>query len=612
MKKVNIGLDIGNGFITATLIEYVGGTAKRKSVFPNSVDAIPSIIAAAESGEQYNILYGIEAETELGTRGTCYRETKAPIKRMIRDCENDVLQSVSVCYGGENRVIGNLDVIVDGFFSYIYEQIKEGIEDYRTSRRINDEIQIQNIAIGFPNNYKENSSVYMDTLAKNIQQKFGESVKVLINTEAAYAGTLLLNLNILSDGEMGMIVDVGAGTTDIALVKAGRNSKVVAEASVDFGGRIVDDIIKYGTDGCRNFLCSVGNKSAKAMIEIKEWLFGISDAKPPSFVIKNNVTREMFRETKIYGENTDYSVGLGELEDEIKNKIGKQINIPDGSQFKVVLTGGSCRLPKVKDVVNEALNEVFNRTITIQYIYLDEYCAEEEGDRDIDNETFMSYAAALVAESRRESERINSDMPQTASRILVPQTGAFGIIALKAYIGRRSDINDSREWLFIKLTTIDSCYAGEVSKKIAGKFYRINGEGFVGIANDIYLLEEVGNLNGPSCVEGHSEKPVNYIDENGELQQERGKIYKLHDAVRYIKVAFTPTYVDNSGTALVKDVNGNNITNISEAYNDTVEQTSGTYTYTYNLELTYNYDMKAGYDEKMQVLYQQNKERPTN
>ena len=488
----------------------------------------------------------------------------------------------------------------------------EGIEDYRTSRRINDEIQIQNIAIGFPNNYKENSSVYMDTLAKNIQQKFGESVKVLINTEAAYAGTLLLNLNILSDGEMGMIVDVGAGTTDIALVKAGRNSKVVAEASVDFGGRIVDDIIKYGTDRRRNLLCSVGNKSAEAMIQIKEWLFEDNSVQPPSFSINNGDSREEFCKTKIY-KDIDYCGGLNELEDEIKNKIGKQINIPDGSQFKVVLTGGSCRLPKVKDVVDKALNEVFsNRTITIQYIYLDEYCAEEEGDRDIDNETFMSYAAALVAESRRESERINSDMPQTASRILVPQTGAFGIIALKAYIGRRSDINDSREWLFIKLTTIDSCYAGEVSKKIAGKFYRINGEGFVGIANDIYLLEEVGNLNGPSCVEGHSEKPVNYIDENGELQQERGKIYKLHDAVRYIKVAFTPTYVDNSGTALVKDVNGNNITNISEAYNDTVEQTSGTYTYTYNLELTYNYDMKAGYDEKMQVLYQQNKERPTN
>lgn len=612
MKKVNIGLDIGNGFITATLIEYVDGKARRTSVFPNSNDAIPSIIAAARSGKGYKIIYGLVAEKELEKEGTCYRETKAPIKRMIRDCENMVLQSVSVCYGGENRVIGSLEGIVNGFFSYIYEQIKEGIEYYKTLRCINDEIQIQNIAIGFPNNYKENSSAYMDTLAKKIQEKFGGSVKVLINTEAAYAGTLLLNLNILSDGEMGMIVDVGAGTTDIALVKAGRNSEVVAEASVDFGGRIVDDIIKYGTDRSRNLLCSVGNKSAKAMIEIKEWLFGISKTDPPSFRINTGDMPEEFCKTKIYGENTDYSVGLGELEDEIKNKIGKQINIPDGSQFKVVLTGGSCRLPKVKEVVDEALNEVFrNRTITIQYIYLDEYCAEKEKDRDIDNETFMSYAAALVAESRRESERINSDMPQTASGILVPQTGAFGIIALKAYIGRRNDIKEPGEWKFIKLTTIDSCYAGEVSKKIAGRFYRINGEGFVGIADDIYLLEEKGNLDDNSRVEDH-EQPVCIIDENGELQQERGKMYKLHDAVRYIKVAFTPTYVDNSGSALVKDVNGNNITNISEAYNDTVEQTSGTYTYTYDLELTYNYDMKAGYDEKMQVLYQQNKERPTN
>ena len=241
---IKLGLDVGTEFITASLLNG----DQRQNAFRGQVgDKIPAIIVAYRDNDQWKFKYGKEAEDAMKSdqkkvnegNSQIYYAIDKPLKSYLRSGGEDL------CIDPDDRVggikVGTVKDIASDFFKTIFREIKAGLEEQKLSE------SIEVIAVGYPNDRTAKSANYYNELINYIKQayqdEFRESVipTVLVYAEAYYVAKLLRSMDILSENEIALIVDIGAGTTDFAFVKTGDAYNI--EGSYDFGGYNVDTIL---------------------------------------------------------------------------------------------------------------------------------------------------------------------------------------------------------------------------------------------------------------------------------------------------------------------------------------------------------------------------------
>ena len=573
---IKLGLDVGTEFITASLLNG----DQRQNAFRGQVgDKIPAIIVAYRDNDQWKFKYGKEAVDAMKSdqneinRGNSqiYYAIDKPLKSYLRgggenlfiDCEGKI---------GATKV-GTVKDIASDFFKTIFREIKAGLEEQKLSE------SIEVIAVGYPNDRTAKSANYYNELINYIKQAYQDVFRgsviptVLVYAEAYYVAKLLRSMDILSENEIALIVDIGAGTTDFAFVKTGDAYNI--EGSYDFGGYNVDTIL-YKEFGVRKEI------APDVKIGYKYWFLNKRGLNIPNVGIRER--KRVYNDT-IISSGSNYQITLNSLASAIYNKA-KLDQLQSG--FKIILTGGSCLLPYVQDVIS---SKFLGYSPT--FIIMDQYKkrGEEKTEAEkicIDNETFMSYAAALVAESY-----VDCTTGAAIGEVDEINVWGFGIIAV-------STINKNGDKYFYKLIEAEP---GEepITVLVKGQFYTRDSSGgredvFKGVGEDIYFLHEVERCDG------QSKGPDRYGHEtkvrNTQCKDEFGIIYETtyisgsrYEGLKgYIEMAFTPKC--NGGKALVLDNNGREIT--SQPDNKT---------HNYNVEVTYNYGAFVSNDERIQVKY---------
>lgn len=645
--KVKIGLDIGNGFTTATVIKKEDSIYKRNNVF--RVEAIPSTIVANVTNKdnpEQDIKFGLEATQILENRGGVkYYKTAQSIKTIMRTSRNleDVYVKIDQPVGRGTK-IGKLSDVIEGFLKYIKKAIEAGYRSKKDMGYKFGEIEIDTVGIAYPNKRDKASVNYITNLKNAIKKVFNvEEKNIVVNEEAYYIGFLLNNMGILSEGEVGMIVDVGAGTTDIAVVKSGNPGKIIERGSCDFGGSIADNIME-------EYWPTLKNTSPLAMIFGKNWLFDIREGKQ-SYLgpaigdkSKDDVYNEAFGKTS----NCEYGrrlAGLcGTIGNIIKKNIGKISSRTNSSRFRIVFTGGSCNLPHVIDSVREKVSQVFRRNdvnAMIETIILDQYkkndseTQTEAKKRNIDNETFMSYAVALnlelsssgaetyasevaatTTEHEEQAQQVNEDALITYSCIKPVECGAPYILAILVQrswegIDQNGKEIKENEDCFYKLTTFDSM-PGKYTVVSQGKYLTLDKDSqyfnhFIGLQNSIYYLmpkssNNVKDQENSKAQRNGTDYNVYNLRRNGkviEAVEDKGQTYEVVNIKdENIKDAFKPKY--KGGKAVVEIKNGrdswNEITNSAQATNR-----AG---FAYDFEFTYDYFGATSQGKKITVKYQ--------
>ena len=342
--NVNVGVDVGNGFITATVIKEDNGTYKRENVFTE--EAIPSIIVADKDSpeDKKKILFGQSAADELDkqkeSREQKYYKTAQPIKTILMECKDFDSAKVKIDYPqGEGSIIGALKDVLCGFLEYIKGEIYYG---YKTKNELGydyGEIKFNRVGIAYPNRFDEDSTNYIAKLVDVVKEVFQvDGEHIVVNEEAFYIGFLLNNMGILNEGEVGMIVDVGAGTTDIAVVQPGNPGNIIARGSVNFGGNIADNIIE-------EYDHTLINCSPLAMIKYKNGLFDIGVDDEFREKIDGKTKNKLLREFDLDNCDKEYVKALRRLYNTIGGVIEDKIGNISSESFKIVFTGGSCNLP---------------------------------------------------------------------------------------------------------------------------------------------------------------------------------------------------------------------------------------------------------------------------
>lgn len=573
---IKLGLDVGTEFITASLLNG----DQRQNAFRGQVgDKIPAIIVAYRDNDQWKFKYGKEAVDAMQSgqkkvnegNSQIYYAIDKPLKSYLRgggeslfiDCEGKI---------GATKV-GTVKDIASDFFKTIFREIKAGLEEQKLSE------SIEVIAVGYPNDRTAKSANYYNELINYIKQAYQDVFRgsviptVLVYAEAYYVAKLLRSMDILSENEIALIVDIGAGTTDFAFVKTGDAYNI--EGSYDFGGYNVDTIL-YKEFGVRKEI------APDVKIGYKYWFLNKRGLNIPNVGIRER--KSVYNDT-IISSGSNYQITLNSLASAIYNKA-KLDQLQSG--FKIILTGGSCLLPYVQDVIS---SKFLGYSPT--FIIMDQYKkrGEEKTEAEkicIDNETFMSYAAALVAESY-----VDCTTGAAIGEVDEINVWGFGIIAV-------STINKNGDKYFYKLIEAEP---GEepITVLVKGQFYTRDSSGgredvFKGVGEDIYFLHEVERCDG------QSKGPDRYGHEtkvrNTQCNDEFGIIYETtyisgsrYEGLKgYIEMAFTPKC--NGGKALVLDNNGREIT--SQPDNKT---------HNYNVEVTYNYGAFVSNDERIQVKY---------
>lgn len=641
--NVKIGLDIGSGFITATVIEMKDGKYKRKNVFVD--EAIPSTIVANKD-KITEILFGLAAADKLNDMTTTrrrYYKTSAPIKTIMRQTVNWDTELVKINYPSDiGTQIGKISKVVEGLLKYIKEEILRGYEDLGYD--ISD-VQIDMVGIAYPNQRDIASINYSSKLKEIVKKVFSvDEEHIIVNEEAYYIGFLLNNMGILDSNEVGMIIDVGAGTTDIALVQSGNPGNIIERGSYDFGGSIADNIIE------KKWRDTLRDVSPQGMINVKNWLFNISGKGVTSVAIDSDDSkREVFSTEFNSNGNRIYATKLSGLCETIGNIINKKIDkISSGinkNRFRIVFTGGSCNLPHVIDSVKGEVSTIFtNRGVNanIETIILDQYkkndseTQTEAKKRNIDNETFMSYAVALdmelsssgagahesevaatTTEHEEQAQQVNEEALIVYSHIRPVECGAPYILATlvhRSWQGR--DQNGQRirqeEDCFYKLTTFDSM-PGRCSVVSQGKYSTMKNshkyyDHFIGIQNGLYRLmpkspNDVRDQESSKAQKDGTDYNVYNLRGNGtviEIVEDKGQTYEVVDIEdKNIKDAFTPKY---KGGKAVVEINNNEITNSEQATNG-----AG---FAYDMEFTYDYSGSTSQGKKITVKYKGDKWDP--
>ena len=635
--NVNVGVDVGNGFITATVIKEDNGTYKRENVFTE--EAIPSIIVADKDSpeDKKKILFGQSAADELDkqkeSREQKYYKTAQPIKTILMECKDFDSAKVKIDYPqGEGSIIGALKDVLCGFLKYIKGEIYYG---YKTKNELGydyGEIKFNRVGIAYPNRFDEDSTNYIAKLVDVVKEVFQvDGEHIVVNEEAFYIGFLLNNMGILNEGEVGMIVDVGAGTTDIAVVQPGNPGNIIARGSVNFGGNIADNIIE-------EYDHTLINCSPLAMIKYKNGLFDIGVDDEFREKIDGKTKNKLLGEFDLDNCDKEYVKALRRLYNTIGGVIEDKIGNISSESFKIVFTGGSCNLPGVIDSIKNEVEKVFKnkrREISVETIILDQYMnpgdsQTEAAKRNIDNETFMSYAVALnlemsesgteayaseVAATVEQSEhsRHATEVSERVGSLIQPvECGAPYILAVLVTRSVNDSNGGSQEECFYTLTTLDTM-PNVYTVVSRGRYFTKEKDGsrarhFTGIAKNLYFLfqQPERNISNGEASQAQmkrvrkSFKVYNLRNkkQGSEVLEDKGKKYLVREVGdKNISDEFIPNYIEGGKAVVEIETNGQckQIDDIDKAENG-----EG---FGYDLEFEYNYSGWASQEDKITVKY---------
>ena len=598
--KLTLGIDIGTGFCTAT---FCKDGNEMLSAFPDEADGMIPTFIVCNKNNKNDIHFGLDAVDKIAKdSANLYFKIAPSLKEALRKNRDEVVVDVNTIRNPENRPKIDTMSVASGFFKYIFTHIKSCLDNKMPNA------EISKIALCYPNNKDGESVQYKSKLVSQIVSAYEECFhkriedkNIIVNSEASYAGIILANMRNVGDGETALIVDVGAGTTDIALVQCRTDkSEIKYDWSFKFGGNIVDNILEKG------FGLREGTTPAQ-MIKYKNWFLQLGNDEVreqiPGKYKKNELEKkrlDIFN--KYITNNEEYELGkryqntLQEIKDTLIDALPGYIKLDN--EFKVVFTGGSYESPGVGEAVKEALQRIGLNEALIKFTVLANTDWAET--RKINNENFMSVAATMVAyEAIKREDNILSD---TLVGYISPKVGAECILAVKCR-QRTGGI------IFFHKLTDDEPKSGIQEVRIKGKFYTIGytqpdgrADNFIGIPReDLYFLKVAENLKNVEdvsyCVDENDSK-IGYI-KSTDGSNEKGKKYTIFKAgdLDVISICFKPKYMpdgQDGGEAIICDKNDNEITVPADNKR-----------WCYNLIAKYDYSLTAGYDEEMQISYKQ-------
>lgn len=384
MSDIILGVDYGTGYSNAIFIKegrFVSALSKQNQTF-----GVPSAIGFIVGPNG-----GIEWRNGNETRGEGEGIiiVSPSVKTHLRKGKTRLTMSTT-----EGRLTVPID-LMKALGNYLADFFDQCVQIPKGDN-------VVKVVLGYPNNNDARAEEYKEKLESAIKEKY-PNAEIIVRSEANLAADLFLKAAPNKfKGKYVLIIDVGAGTTDIAIACWDQQRpKVVDTYSVDFGGENIDKLMRKNAE-------SVFNAFEEDMLGYKKWLF--SDGREGKAIPdKNNLTQSMSEEER------------KELRATIENRLEEQnrrtssshksriieaiqscmqtarIEAKNGIQeneLQVVLTGGSSPLPFISEYVEEALSGVGMTKSQYQIRRITDLPEVEK--LGITNSNFMACAAAWV------------------------------------------------------------------------------------------------------------------------------------------------------------------------------------------------------------------------
>lgn len=383
MSDIILGVDYGTGYSNAIFIKegkFVSALSEQNQTF-----GVPSAIG-------FTVVPG-------GTYWRYGNETRDDVERLIivrpsvkTNLRNGkIIRPMTVREGGLTVPINMMEAL-GNYLDVFFEQCVQ----------IPEEDNVVKVVLGYPNNNDARADEYKDKLKKAIEKKYPKA-EIIVRSEANLAADLFLKAAPNNfKGKNVLIIDVGAGTTDIAIACWDQQRhKVVDTNSVEFGGENIDMLMRENAK-------SVFNAIEEDMLEYKKWLF--SDGREGKAIPdENNLTQSMseeerkelraiiekcLKEKKRRTSSSHKSRIIEAIQSCIKTARRKAKNGIQENGIQVVLTGGSSPLPFISEYVEEALIDVGMTKSQYQIRRITDL--PEVKKLGITNSNFMACAAAWV------------------------------------------------------------------------------------------------------------------------------------------------------------------------------------------------------------------------
>lgn len=383
MSDIILGVDYGTGYSNAIFIKegkFVSALSEQNRTF-----GVPSAIG-------FTVVPG-------GTYWRYGNETRDDVERLIivrpsvkTNLRNGkIIRPMTVKEGGLTVPINMMEALGN----YLHDFFEQCVQ-------IPEEDNVVKVVLGYPNNNDARADEYKDKLKKAIERKYPKA-DIIVRSEANLAADLFLKAAPKEfEGKYVLIIDVGAGTTDIAIACWDQQRhKVVDTNSVDFGGENIDMLMRENAK-------SVFYAIEEDMLEYKKWLF--SDGREGKAIPdENNLTQSMseeerkelraiiekcLKEKKRRTSSSHKSRIIEAIQSCIRTARRKAKNGIQENELQVVLTGGSSPLPFISEYVEEALRGVGMTKSQYQIRRITDLPEVEK--LGITNSNFMACAAAWV------------------------------------------------------------------------------------------------------------------------------------------------------------------------------------------------------------------------
>lgn len=383
MSDIILGVDYGTGYSNAIFIKegkFVSALSEQNRTF-----GVPSAIGftVVPGGTYWR--YGNATRDDVD--GIII--VRPSVKTNLRN--GKIIRPMTVKEGGLTVHIDMMEALgnyLDDFFEQCV-QIPEGDN-------------VVKVVLGYPNNNDARAEEYKDKLKRAIEKKYPKA-DIIVRSEANLAADLFLKAEPKEfEGKYVLIIDVRAGTTDIAIACWDQQRhKVVDTNSVDFGGENIDNLMRKNAK-------SVFYAIEEDMLEYKKWLF--SDGREGKAIPdENNLTQSMseeerkelraiiekcLKEKKRRTSSSHKSRIIEAIQSCIQTARRKAKNGIQKNELQVVLTGGSSPLPFISEYVEEALRGVGMTKSQYQIRRITDL--PEVKKLGITNSNFMACAAAWV------------------------------------------------------------------------------------------------------------------------------------------------------------------------------------------------------------------------
>lgn len=287
--------------------------------------------------------------------------------------------------------------------------------------------KIKKIAVAFPDTDKRDKEqrtaeeAYKNCLKKAVKKAFNVT-DVVMHSEASMVADLIAKLYFAQNIQEGkenyndiMVIDIGAGTSDIGIAcwngKQQYKIEDVYQKSVNFGGKIIDDILT--TDMHRFKFNTSGNPLLKSttspvsLIKYKKLIYKFN--KDPNFndyglTINNyysrsysadvNESRLVQLRREIEGDDV-FKSSKNALEDAIQSVLTDYQSKNQNKKLEVVVLGNTSTIPPVVDMIDK----VFDGKKNCEVHFLDnetDKLSNALRKKGVTNSNFMAFACAFV------------------------------------------------------------------------------------------------------------------------------------------------------------------------------------------------------------------------